>query len=355
MVTALVSATFMFVPTGNAQTPDSARTRVAQITAPLDRSDVRRLPFAASHVAVYWVGHPDALVRVAFSRQGERFGRAVDAGRDEAGEQRGDGVTYGAIVVADGATAVRVVSDRRIGELTVLGLADRPLRRIGRTIFPPKPIDGGPRRPAIIARSEWGADESLRFANGSERWTPSFAPVQKLIVHHTGTGNKDRDPASTVRAIYHYHAVTQRWGDIGYNFLIDEAGRIYKGRHSHPPGSDADTIDGQNKSGEGVTGAHARSFNAGSVGVSMLGTFTDNDVTPAAKRALVNLLAWEAQTHGIDPHGSSQYTSPTTGHQKVFANIAGHRDVGQTQCPGGAFYASLPTVRDAVAARMAAA
>ena len=88
--------------------------------------------------------------------------------------------------------------------------------------------------PAILPRSGWGSDESLRFdATGREVWPPTFWPVQKLIVHHTATQNGDPNPPSTIRAIYYYHSVTQGWGDIGYNFLIDEAGHIYKGRHSH--------------------------------------------------------------------------------------------------------------------------
>jgi hypothetical protein len=309
----------------------------------------RKLSFAASHVAVYWKGHPDAHVRVGFGD-----GRFVEAGRDDLGAQRRDGMTYGTILLAPRARVVRIVSDQRIGTLEVFAVADRPVRRVLDTVNELAPGTGQFPRPAITARSEWGADESLRYANGKERWSPTFHPVQKLVVHHTDTPNDDPNPAATVRAIYRYHAITQGWGDIGYNFLIDRSGRIYKGRNSHAPGSDADTITGQNASGEGVTGAHARSYNAGSVGVSLLGTLTDRDATPAQKRALEDLLAWEADLHGIDPHGASTYTSPIDGRQTTFPNIAGHRDVGQTACPGGAFYATLPQVRDAVAARLAA-
>ena len=66
--------------------------------------------------------------------------------------------------------------------------------------------------------------------------------------------------------------------------MIDQQGRIYKGRNSHAPGSDADTITGQNAAGDGVTGAHAHGYNTGSVGVALLGTLTNQDATPAAKR-----------------------------------------------------------------------
>ena len=49
-----------------------------------------------------------------------------------------------------------------------------------------------------------------------------------MIIHHTATQNQKADPAATVRAIY--HTVTQGWGDIGYNFLVDWHGNVYEGR-----------------------------------------------------------------------------------------------------------------------------
>ncbi len=311
------------------------------------------MPFAADNVAVYWKGNPDAVVTVAFSRDGARFSRAVDAGRDEGGDGPANGVTYGAVISTTHAAFVRVQSNSALPSLTVLGLADRIKKVVGNLVpAKPEPPARAP-QPAIISRSAWGADESLRFRkDGSEKWTPSFHPVQKLIVHHTAGANNDPHPAATVRAIYYYHAITRGWGDIGYNFLIDEGGHIYKGRNSHPAGTAADTITGEDGAGNGVTGAHAHGYNAGSVGVALLGTLTNQDATPAAKSALEDLLAWKAQTHHIDPNGASRYRNPVSGTEKVFANIAGHRDIGTTDCPGGAFYATLPSVREQVAARM---
>ena len=52
-----------------------------------------------------------------------------------------------------------------------------------------------------------------------------------MIIHHTVTQHQEADPAATVRAIYYYHAVTQGWGDIGYNFLVDLHGNVYEGRY----------------------------------------------------------------------------------------------------------------------------
>src|SRR5919109_1121170 len=208
----------------------------------------------------------------------------------------------------------------------------------------------GVAQPAVIPRSGWGADESLRFdARGTEIWPPGFYPVQKVIVHHTASQNNDPDPAATIRAIYQYHAITQGWGDIGYNFLIDEAGRIYEGRHSrqYAPG---ESPTGEDLSGNGVTAAHTQGYNSGTVGIALLGTLTNQDATPAARSALEHLIAWIDSTHGIDPQGSALYTNPVSGTQATFPNIAGHRDVAATECPGGAFYSTLPGIRADVAA-----
>jgi uncharacterized protein with LGFP repeats len=212
-------------------------------------------------------------------------------------------------------------------------------------------------QPKVIPRVDWGADESLRYdSTGKEIWPPAFYPVQKLIVHHTDTQNNDPDPAATIRSIYYYHAVTQGWGDIGYNFLIDEFGRIYEGRHSQnswDPATYPSGPTGADANGDGVTAAHAQGFNSGTVGIALLGTLSDHDATPAARDALERLLAWEASAHGIDPQGSALYTNPVSGTRATFPNIAGHRDVNATDCPGAAFYATLPAIRADVAARLA--
>ncbi len=352
LVAVLVAATVSLLPGAHVLAKVVVHTRAGEVSGPLQASEVRQLPFPAGHVALYWAGSPYARVTVAFGHDGATFGAPVDAERDEVGGQRGNGLTYGAVIAAAGATWVRLTADHPLGRITVLGLAD------GDTSVVPVVVPGGQAgaavaQPPVLARSDWGADESLRFsAGGPEVWPPAFFPVQKLIVHHTAGANNDPNPMATIRSIYYYHAVTQGWGDIGYNFLVDESGRIYKGRHSHAPGSTDDTITGEDSSGNGVTAAHAYQYNSGTVGVALLGTLTTVDATAAAKSALVDVLAWKASAHAIDPYGATLYTNPVGGNQKVFANIAGHRDVEATECPGGGFYATLPAVRSQVAARM---
>lgn len=212
--------------------------------------------------------------------------------------------------------------------------------------------------PAVISRREWGADETLRLGgDGRELWPAAFSPVQKLLVHHTAGENRDPDPAETIRAVYYYHAVTQGWGDIGYNFIIDAEGRLYEGRYSVAGSTDAgelpDATPGEDDAGRGVTGAHAYGYNSGTVGTALLGNLNAEDAQPAARETLERLLAWKAEQHGLDPRGEV-YTNPVTGASRSLPNIAAHRDVVATDCPGAVFYETLPQLRDAVGRRLSA-
>jgi hypothetical protein len=319
---------------------------VRTITRPVRGVRTFTLPRGTTDVAVHWRGHRHARVRIAFRRPRAGFGRRFAVRLDETGLQRHTRETYGAVMPAPDARTARVWVAGRIRRLSVVAFGERSRTRL-------RAVPAAGLLPAVIPRAGWGADESLRYdSSGKEIWPPAFWPIQKLIVHHTDTQNNDPDPAATVRSIYYYHAVTQGWGDIGYNFLIDEQGRIYEGRHTfdYPSGSSPTEEDA---SGNGVTAAHVQGYNSGTVGIALLGTLTNQDATPAARSALEQLLAWEASHHGIDPQGSSLYTNPVSGTQATFPNIAGHRDLAATECPGGTFYATLPTIRSDVAAMIA--
>src|SRR5919199_1222021 len=319
-------------------------------SASISRVHTFPAPRHVTHLAVHWRGARGARVRVALSRDGRRFARAVPVGLDDAFEAHPGGETYGAVIVAPGVRAVRVLTVRTLRGLTVLWLGDRGRRLplLART------ASVGYSQPKVIPRIDWGADESYRFdSSGLEIWPPAFYPVQKLIVHHTATQNSDPNPPATIRSIYYYHAVTQGWGDIGYNFMIDEGGNVYEGRHTLDYMSGSSPAE-ENSSGYGVTGAHAQGYNSGTVGIALVGTLTSQDATPAAREALERLLAWESDHHAIDPQGASLYTNPVNGTQATFANIAGHRDVTATECPGGSFYSTLPVIRSDVAAMLAA-
>jgi N-acetylmuramoyl-L-alanine amidase-like protein len=297
-------------------------------------------PFPLSHVGVQWHGGEDAVIEVRTGTPGNlgpwrRLDVAHDLGDEEAG------VHLSGLVRADGATLVQARSRGPAQHVEIVVID-------ATSAAPPPPVpvaSPGASQPEIVSRQAWGADEGMRTG------TPEFASPAKLVVHHTVTPNDDPDPASTVRAIYAYHTRQNGWNDIGYNFLVDATGRIYEGRYSRPYGA-GETPTGEDAGGRGVIGAHAKGFNVGSVGVAMLGDFSGAaQPTGPAVDSLVRLLAWKADRHGIDPHGADTYTK-SDGSQVRFPNLGGHRDVGQTACPGDRLYERLPEVRDRVAVAM---
>jgi flagellar hook assembly protein FlgD len=192
--------------------------------------------------------------------------------------------------------------------------------------------------PAIVSRAGWDANEEI------VRATPVIAPVLRLaIVHHTvGTNSYTRaQSAAIVRGIEVYHVKGNGWNDIGYNFLVDRFGTIYEGRGG---GIDRDVI-----------GAHAQGFNAGTVGVSLMGNFSSVAPTAAQQSALVRLLAWRLDVAHVDPLSTVVYTSGgnakfRAGKLVTLRAISGHRDTGPTECPGATAYPLLPGIARRVAA-----
>ncbi len=297
-------------------------------------------PFPLSHVGVQWHGGEDAVIEVRTGTPGNlgpwrRLAVSHDLGDEEAG------IHLSGLVRADGATLVQARSRGPAHHVEIVVID-------ASSAAPPPPVpvaSPGAAQPEIVSRAAWGADEGMR------QGTPEFAAPTKLFVHHTVTPNDDPDPASTVRAIYAYHTRQNGWNDIGYNFLVDASGRIYEGRYARPYGA-GETPTGEDGGGRGVIGAHAKGFNVGSVGVAILGDFSGAaQPTGPAIDSLVRLLAWKADRHGIDPHGADTYTK-SDGSQVQTPNLGGHRDVGQTACPGDRLYERLPEVRDRVAVAM---
>jgi hypothetical protein len=333
----------------DASVPRHVATRSERVVRSVAASATVALTRPATSVATYWQGNADARVTLAFSSDGLHFGTPQSAGRDEMGEQRKNGTTYGALLSAPGSVAVLVSTDRPLARLTVLGLSDEVTTAQEPTPSPPPAIESAATaEPSIVSRGGWGADPAYM------NWAPQFYPTKKLIVHHTATSDNYTNRAEAeaqIRSIYYYHSVTQDWGDIGYNFLIDKFGTIYEGRYSrdyagaNPTGDDA--------AGQGVTAAHASGWNSGTVGVALLGTLTTHDATPAARDALNRLLAWEASRNGINPEATQTFVNPVSGATITSPNIAGHRDYAATACPGDTFYPTLSAIRRDVAALIA--
>lgn len=249
----------------------------------------------------------------------------------------------------------------RAVSVTELNTVDGPARATAapETLLP---YAAPPRfRPQYLSRAAWGADESYRYnPDGTLDTPPAFYPVQALTVHHSGEDIPAPDPIAHIRGIYYKQAVTQDWGDIGYQLLIDAEGRVYEGTYSD---TDAVPVFGPSLGADGlpmmVNGSHVGGFNAGNIGICMLGNFMTAPPTAAALRSLTQVLALLAAVTRLNPLGTTNYRNPVSGATATIATISGHQDwhdanpaAGDTLCPGDHLYALLPDIRRDVDALM---
>jgi flagellar hook assembly protein FlgD len=246
----------------------------------------------------------------------------------------------------DRGTAERARSGSwRLGNPWWVGPSDRIEYRLRGTVerlrafFVWSPPAGVPARtlqaagaPAIVPRSGWNADESIR------RSGPSYASAVRLaLVHHTAgkNGYSAAESPAIVRAIQLYHVKGNGWNDVGYNFLVDRFGQVFEGRYGG--------ID------RNVVGAHAEGFNTGSVGVAVLGEYSSLAVAKSARDALARLLAWRLDLAHVDPASTLSFISGGNarfgaGLPVFLRAVSGHRDTGFTDCPGTALYNLLGSI-----------
>ncbi|MFZ6022204.1 MAG: peptidoglycan recognition family protein, partial [Patescibacteria group bacterium] len=198
----------------------------------------------------------------------------------------------------------------------------------------------------IKTRDEWGANPATWDSNTSANiddpsrliWYPVYYKASRIVVHHTATGINTTNPAASVRAIYLYHAYTRKWGDIGYNFLIDHNGTIYEGKAG----------------GDETQGYHAfGAANRMSVGISVIGDYSYSAPSSKARSSLVKLMAEKAAFYGFRLKYSDGGTAKW---RDISYTVFGHRTsyqwdydtnswkVNQTACPGNAFAAILPSL-----------
>ena len=321
-----------------------------------------------THVGLHWDAEIPAGAGV---RLEVRFGpnaaswsdwQPVQIERQQGETPQGD--TFGALVFAGDA---RVVQYR--ATFDVSGGANPRLRRVtataikgppgggGSTLLPTTSISDGAsgRSLALTSREQWSANESLRFNGGVETWPEMFVPAKKLVVHHTATRNSYRtaaDAVADVQAIYRYHAITQGWGDIGYNALIDKFGNIYEGRHGRG-GDPGDSLSPREVLSAGVVAGHDLHHNYGSAGVALLGDATTKDwpmKTPSGPMwdALVRFSVFEAGRSYVRPDVASDFLRSDGVWTAAMNDVSGHSETDNTACPGTPVMNLLPTLRSAV-------
>lgn len=118
----------------------------------------------------------------------------------------------------------------------------------------------------IISRSQWGA----RAWNGQPHSTPLSSRTHFLVHYHGGPppNATGKWVPKNVEAIH----LGNGWSGVGYNFLVDQDGRIYEGR------------------GWGLVGAHCPGKNRTGIGV-YVAVGGNQEPTDAAKAAVIALYS----------------------------------------------------------------
>ncbi|MFD3627616.1 MULTISPECIES: peptidoglycan recognition protein family protein [Streptomyces] len=177
--------------------------------------------------------------------------------------------------------------------------------------------------PDIDSTATWGA-RSPQGSISLLQYRPS-----RLVVHHTVSTNSTDFSRAQAHAHAHWvqdlHLDKNNWVDTGYHFLVSRGGWITEGRH----GSLRALTGGRNF----VLGAHTSGQNSQAVGIACEGAYHAGAVPPDAQwEVLVTLCAYTCARYGIPS-----------------AQIYGHKDYGDTLCPG-VYHDMLPRLRAEVAA-----
>lgn len=215
--------------------------------------------------------------------------------------------------------------------------------QVGRT--PSSVASADAAQPQIFSRAEWGADESKRGA------LHPMSTIKAGVLHHTAgiNGYSEADVPKIIRGLYAYD-LANGWADIAYNMLVDRFGRAWEGR--------ANSVTATTLSG--ATGG----FNPYTYAVSVMGNYDVVQPDSAVIDTLARLFAWKlGQYHrdpagytrlvaSVSPRGTSRYPEGTAVTLPV---IFGHRDVGNTACPGQYLYPYMSTIRSTAEALTQAA
>lgn len=187
--------------------------------------------------------------------------------------------------------------------------------------------------PSIVTQAEWrvGLPDPVPGRAGSK--------VNHLIIHHSAGDNGRDNYVDVVRAYYLFHINGNGWDDIGYNYLVDPYGVLYAGRDPLDSGIDQDN----------VIGAHLCGKNTNTMGVCVIGDFTDTFPSILARATLINLLSWKAIKDSIEIFGAAIHPS---GSGTLLDRIAGHRDGCSTSCPGERFYPLLHEIKVEIQAKV---
>lgn len=169
--------------------------------------------------------------------------------------------------------------------------------------------------PTAMSRSTWARGEPV------VRKMDPMLPPRWITVHHDGMtpflAEDEEATKARLDQIRRGHLVRDEgWGDIGYHFVVDRAGRIWEGRSLR------------------FQGAHVKWCNEHNIGVLCLGNFEEQQPSPAQVAGLERTLAALRAYYGIPG-----------------VRVRTHREwpTARTLCPGASLQAQMVVLRRNVA------
>ncbi|MCH2140791.1 MAG: peptidoglycan recognition protein family protein [Phycisphaerales bacterium] len=140
--------------------------------------------------------------------------------------------------------------------------------------------------------------------------------IERITVHHDGmspfTDTALSASAARLESIRraHLRRRPQPFGDIGYHFAIDPAGRIWAARPTS------------------WQGAHVRSHNQRNLGIVVLGNYDQQRLNVRQESAIVSFLSGSMRQHGVRSNA-----------------LATHQEFAATACPGKSLQRFMNTAR----------
>ena len=226
----------------------------------------------------------------------------VAAGDTLSSIARRSGVEVEAIAQANSLPSAQLSPGQRLWLPGATALGDDPLARVNAPQEEPsdEPVvqANGKGGYELVKRSDW---TSVPIKGNNV----AMNGVQRITVHHTGEhpGLEGVPEVEVLRRVEHYHQTERHWCAIGYHYIVGKGGRVYEGRPIR------------------YQGAHVSGANEHNLGVSVVGDFM---------RKLPNA----AQLSALDAF----LTDSRLRFKVPKSRVYGHRELGQSQCPGDALF-----------------
>jgi len=190
-------------------------------------------------------------------------------------------------------------------------------------VAPPANARGTAVRPRPQAPAATRADQGLR-AISRRNWASAgpvagrvnpMRSINRITVHHEGwktvyftDAKSTADRIEKIRAV---HVRDRHWGDIGYHYVVDRAGRLWEARHV------------------AYQGAHVKDNNPNNIGILVLGNFDDQTPSQAQVNRLVYTLRSLQKTYRVRT-------------DRVYT----HQELMPTACPGTSLQRQMVTIRN---------